>query len=223
MNANGGHRHAGDRDRTGNSEDEFMIAYVKGTLEIIETDAAVVDVHGVGYRVFTPISEKLIRIGIGGDIQLYTYMSVREDAQVLYGFLETEALELFKQLISVNGVGPKLGLQILSAVSAQDLILAIVRDDKKALTKVPGIGAKTAARIVLDLKDKVQASAGASEADSGFSPAVAPAAGGPAQEAVMALTSLGYTQTEAERAVSKVAQDGMSVEEILRQSLKQLY
>ncbi len=200
-----------------------MIAYVKGTLEIIETDAAVVDVHGVGYRVFTPINEKLIRIGIGGPIQLYTYMSVREDAQVLYGFLETESLELFKQLISVTGVGPKLGLQILSAVSAQDLVLAIARDDKKALTKVPGIGAKTAARIVLDLKDKVHAAPGGSDDGSAFVPSVVSAANGPAQEAVMALTSLGYTQSEAERAVSKVAQEGMSVEDILRQSLKQLY
>lgn len=200
-----------------------MIAYVKGTLEIIETDAAVVDVHGVGYRVFTPINEKLIRIGIGGPIQLYTYMSVREDAQVLYGFLETESLELFKQLISVTGVGPKLGLQILSAVSAQDLVLAIARDDKKALTKVPGIGAKTAARIVLDLKDKVHAAPGGSDDGSSFVPAAVSAANGPAQEAVMALTSLGYTQSEAERAVSKVAKEGMSVEDILRQSLKQLY
>ena len=200
-----------------------MIAYVKGTLEIIETDAAVVDVHGVGYRVFTPINEKLIRIGIGGSIQLYTYMSVREDAQVLYGFLETESLDLFKQLISVTGVGPKLGLQILSAVSAQDLVLAIARDDKKALTKVPGIGAKTAARIVLDLKDKVHAAPGGSDDGSAFTPAAVSAANGPAQEAVMALTSLGYTQSEAERAVSKVAREGMSVEDILRQSLKQLY
>lgn len=199
-----------------------MIAYVKGTLEIIETDAAVVDVHGVGYRVFTPINEKLIRIGIGGDIQLYTYMSVREDAQVLYGFLETETLELFKLLISVTGVGPKLGLQILSAVSAKDLTLAIIRDDKKALTKVPGIGAKTAARIVLDLKDKVHAAPGGDvEADL---PIAAPAMqNGPAQEAMMALTALGYSQSEAERAVSKVAAEGMSVEEILRQSLKQFY
>lgn len=199
-----------------------MIAYVKGELESIETESVVIDVNGVGFRVFTPVSEALMRIGVGSDIKLHTYMNVREDAMVLFGFLDKETLELFKLLISVNGVGPKSALQILSSISSTDLVLAIARDDKKALTQVNGIGAKTAARIILDLKDKVHGDFTGKEDTTGPS-VMAVQAQGPATEAVMALAALGYSSSEAEKAVRAVAKDGMSVEEIIRQCLKILY
>lgn len=200
-----------------------MIAYVKGELESIETESVVIDVNGMGFRVFTPINEALLRVGVGSQIKLHTYMNVREDAMVLFGFLDKESLELFRLLISVNGVGPKSGLQILSSISVNDLILAIARDDKKALTQVNGIGAKTAARIILDLKDKIKVDTfSMPETDTGASVSVM-TDNSAATEAIMALVSLGYSQSEADKAVRGVAQDGMSTEMILKQALKLLY
>ena len=103
-----------------------MIAYVKGTLEELEQDAALIDVGGLGYRVYTPVSEELIRRGIGSEVRLYTYLTVREDAMVLYGFLEKSTLSLFEQLISVTGVGPRSALMILSTLSPQQVISAVI-------------------------------------------------------------------------------------------------
>lgn len=200
-----------------------MIAYVKGELESIETESVVIDVNGMGFRVFTPINEALLRVGVGSQIKLHTYMNVREDAMVLFGFLDKESLELFKLLISVNGVGPKSGLQILSSISVNDLILAIARDDKKALTQVNGIGAKTAARIILDLKDKIKVDTfSMPETDTAVGVSVM-SDNSAATEAIMALVSLGYSQSEADKAVRGVVQDGMSTEMILKQALKLLY
>lgn len=202
-----------------------MIAYVKGTLEIIETDACVVDVNGFGMRVFTPITEKLIRTGIGGEVKLYTYMSVREDAMLLYGFMDTESLELFKKLIMVTGVGPKLALTILSSISAKDLIVAIMTEDKKALTGVSGIGAKTAARILLDMKDKLP-SMDLTELPASAGTDAAVTIGGNSsekQEAIEALISLGFTKAESEKAVGKVYEQGLSSERLISLALKQLY
>ncbi len=197
-----------------------MIAYVKGILAAIEESSVVVEQQGIGFRVYTPIQEELLRIGVGQEVQLHTYMNVREDAMILYGFLHTESLQLFKQLINVNGVGPKYALAILTAMSADQVILAIASEDKKALTKVPGIGAKTAGRIILDLKDKISFSGNAQPA--GEDGEGVPAAGEPAQEAIAALIALGYAQAEAASAVSKVYQPDLTLEEIIKRSLKQL-
>lgn len=201
-----------------------MIAYVKGTLEELEQDAALIDVGGLGYRVYTPISEELIRHGIGSEVRLYTYLNVREDAMVLYGFLEKSTLSLFEQLISVTGVGPRSALMILSTLSPQQVISAVISDDKKTLSSVSGIGAKTASRIILDLKDKV-GKIGITSEDSGFAVPQAAVQAGPYQEAVEALVSLGFSQSEASRAVSRVtASSGdLSLEDIIRASLKILY
>ena len=199
-----------------------MIAYVKGTLEVIGEDYAILDVGGVGFQVFTPINEDLLRVGIGNEVKLHTYMNVREDAMILYGFMDTDSLKMFEMLIGVTGVGPRSALGMLSSMDVTQLSLAIARDDKKALTKIPGIGAKTAARIVLDLKDKVSfAASNTPEVSMDLTPQAAHT--GPAAEAVMALVSLGYSESEAKRAVSKVASSDMTVEEILRRSLKELY
>lgn len=203
-----------------------MIAFVYGELADIESNSVVVDCAGVGYRVFTPIDPRLLSVGVGSDIKLYTYLSIREDAMDLYGFMDKDSLEMFKKLISVSGVGPRIALQILSNMDTSRLTMAILSEDKKTLTSVPGVGPKMAARIVLDLKDKVSASALSGGADN-MEPAhiqAAAAAQGPAQEAVQALEALGYTRQEAEHAVGKVeGSDTLTVEEIIRCSLNQLY
>ena len=143
---------------------------------------------------------------------------------ILFGFLQPEALSLFKQLINVNGVGPKYALAILTAMSVDQVILAIASEDKKALTKVSGIGPKTAGRIILDLKDKVSFTPGGDGAGIPVPGEIAEeSAVGAAAEAVMALLALGYGQSEATATVKKVAQPDMSVEEIIKQSLKQLF
>ena len=202
-----------------------MIAYVKGILDELEQDAALIDVGGVGYRVYTPVSEELIRRGIGSEVRLYTYLNVREDAMVLYGFLDKNTLALFEQLIGVTGVGPRSALMILSTLSPEQVVGAVISDDKKTLSSVSGIGPKTASRIILDLKDKVGRIGISSEDMPVPAAALTDGRGGPAQDAVQALMSLGYSQTEASRAVSKVmAMSGdLSIEEIIRACLKLLY
>ncbi len=203
-----------------------MIAFVYGELSDIETNSVVVDCAGVGYRVFTPINPRLLSVGVGSDIKLYTYLSIREDAMDLYGFMDKESLEMFKKLISVSGVGPRIALQILTNMDTTRLTMAILSEDKKTLTGVPGVGPKMAARITLDLKDKVSMSGLSGGADQA-SPAAsltAASAEGPAREAVQALEALGYTRQEAENAVGKVeGSDQLTVEEIIRRSLSQLY
>mgnify|MGYP002869778690 CR=1 FL=1 len=173
---------------------------------------------------FTPVNEALIRKGVGSEIKLFTYMAVREDAMILYGFLDQGALALFKQLIGVNGVGPRSALTILTALSEAQVVSAILTEDKKTLQSVPGVGAKTAGRIILDLKDKV---AGMSAPLDGMEQiaAAVETAQGPAKEAVMALTALGYNSQEAARAVNAVTtgRNDLSVEDIIRGCLKLLY
>ncbi len=201
-----------------------MIAYVKGELAAIEETSVIVENQGMGFRIYTPIREDLLRLGVGSQIKLHTYMNVREDAMILFGFLQPEALSLFKQLINVNGVGPKYALAILTAMSVDQVIMAIASEDKKALTKVAGIGPKTAGRIILDLKDKVSFTSSSGESDLPVAgTAMETGAAGAGAEAVMALMALGYGQSEAAGAVSKVAQPDMTVEEIIKLSLKQLF
>lgn len=198
-----------------------MIAFVKGTLDSVEEASVLVDCSGVGYRVFTPINEELLRVGVGNPVKFYTYLSVREDAQTLFGFLQRSTLDLFKQLINVNGVGPKFALGILSYLTEEEAVFAIASEDVKALSKVPGIGAKTAARIILDLKDKVSVGGGSPKEFAGT--VVTARDNSVTSETVMALTALGYSQSEALAAVSKIITPEMTTEEALRLSLKQLF
>ncbi len=199
-----------------------MIAYVKGELAAIEESSVIIDNGGIGIRVFTPIREKLVRLGLSSQIQLFTYLNVREDAMLLYGFLTQEELELFKKLINVNGVGPKNAMAILSDLTVEQIVLAIAAEDKKTLNKVSGIGPKTAARIILDLKDKVSVLSKAEGSVSMAGAAASSGESGPAAEAVLALLALGYSQSEAAAAVRKVYQEGMAVEAVIRQSLQEL-
>jgi Holliday junction DNA helicase RuvA len=196
-----------------------MIAFVQGKLEAVEENSVLVEAGGLGYRIYTPIGEDLMRVGIGSSVRFYTYMNVREDAIILYGFLQKETLDLFRLLINVNGVGPKLALSMMSSMTVDQVCLAIAAEDAKSLSKVPGIGPKAAARIILDLKDKIRGYAETETAVAGTAnPSYTQTSS--ATEAVMALVSLGYSQSEAASAVSRVAKPEMTTEEIMKQSLK---
>lgn len=199
-----------------------MYAYIKGKLIEKEEDSIVVEVGGIGYNIKMPAEAASCLTGIGSEIKIYTYTSVREDAVWLYGFLTKDELQLFRQLISVSGIGPKGAQAVLSAIPARDLRLAIYTGDVKRIAKAPGIGAKTAQRIVLDLKDKIaledtiSVSGGAELSDN-------PAYGENRKEALEALVALGYSQSDAVKVIDSVPDaDGMDVEQLLKAALKQL-
>lgn len=193
-----------------------MYAFIKGKLEYTSKDFVVVDAHGVGYRIFTNL-KSIESIGaVGSEVKLYTYLQVRDDALTLYGFYSREELDFFQLLISVNGVGPKAALSLLSVHTVSELSLAIVSGDHKVLMEAPGIGVKTAQRVVLELKDKVMKQDITATDDiktAGFS------SDSVISEAVSALTALGYGQQEAAKMVSTVYNEGMTVEEVLKRAL----
>lgn len=203
-----------------------MIAFLRGEVADITEGSVVLDVNGVGYEVFVPGQLISMLDGIGQDLKLYTYMQVREDAVVLFGFLTKDDLQMFKMLIGVNGVGPKAGLGILSALGADDLRFAILADDAKRISKAPGIGAKTAQKIILELKDKLDLEDAFEKklASDKLSPEVSAAAGSQmVQDAVQALVALGYGSTEALKVVRSVKPtDDMDVEDILKEALKRM-
>ena len=206
-----------------------MISYIKGALGAVEDDVIVVETGGIGLAVHVPLSLLEELPALGEEVTVYTYFQVREDAMTLYGFLHRQDREMFKQLIGVNGIGPKGALGILSVMRPDDLPIAIVSGDAKAISKAPGIGAKTAQRLILDLKDKVDleevmmSSFGGGKENSSDAGASAAGMAASAKEAVAALTALGYTGMEASKAVKKVEiTENMSVEDILKASLKHL-
>ena len=179
---------------------------------------AVIDVNGVGFAVSTSMTT-LESIKNGEKVKLYTYLSVREDALELFGFYSEEELRVFKLLISISGVGPKVALAILSVTTPSSLALAIATEDLKTLTNAPGVGKKLAGRIVLELKDKMlKESANLSAGDL---PISVPTGDGKESEAVEALMVLGYSRPEALKAIGG-APAGSSVEDIIRYALKNL-
>ena len=193
-----------------------MIAQVHGRLLRKGPQEAVVDVGGVGYRVTIPLST-FYRIGEpGNEVTLLTHTHVREDALALFGFLTAAEQALFERLIAVSGVGPKLAVSILSGIEAPDLVAALRASDVVRLTRIPGVGKKTAERLVLELKDKVQGLAATEE------PApVAAAAGRAKEDLVSALLHLGYSRPEAERAVDRALKEGEGrFEDLLRRTLR---
>lgn len=200
-----------------------MIAYVQGEIVELYEDNVVLDVGGIGYNI--KISARVAQSlpGIGAAVKLHTYTLVREDAFQLYGFLTRDDLALFKKCITVNGIGPKGGLALLSAMDADSLRYAILSGDVKAIAKAPGIGSKTAERLILDLKDKVSfddAMIYREIADT----AAAPAAEGVIREAVEALVALGYGQTESLKAVGQVPDaENMDSSALLKAALKKLF
>ena len=199
-----------------------MYSYIKGLLTEIEQGQIVVEAGGVGYGICIPASVLQELPAIGTEIRVYTHFSVREDGQTLYGFLYKEDREMFRSLITVSGIGPKGALSILGIMQPDDLRMAIACGDVKSISKAPGIGKKTAERVILDLRDKMTAAASGMPVNIPAAQDTAAARSqGPVAEAIEALTMLGFSRMEAGRAVGMInLTDGMSTEEVIRQALK---
>ena len=197
-----------------------MFYYVNGTVAEIEAGLAVIDCSGVGYACATT-NYTLSQLKKGERAKLYTYLNVREDAMEMFGFASQSELRSFKMLIGVSGVGPKAALSILSSTTPQQLSMAVVMGDEKALTAAPGIGKKIAQRIILELKDKLIKEQGGFEAGSGAAVAM-PAQNNKAGEAAAALAVLGDGSQEIAAALKGIDMDALPLEEIIRQSLKKM-
>ncbi|MGI6007815.1 MAG: Holliday junction branch migration protein RuvA [Ruminococcus sp.] len=201
-----------------------MIVYVKGKTVGIGKDYAVVENGGIGYRIFMPGS-MLEYLHTGMEVKIHTYYHVREDAVQLFGFLTEEDLNLFRLLIGVNGIGPKAALGILSALSSEEIQFAVLSEDVKVLAKAPGIGKKTAQKLILELKDKLDLEDIFEQKKAGAARNETPREQGSLfmDEAVQALTALGYSNTDALRSVRQVEDaENMDTEQILKAALKKL-
>ena len=202
-----------------------MISYIRGTLAEKNEDSAVVEAHGVGYQIFVPVPVLSELPPLGESVKIYTYFSVREDGMSLFGFLSRQDLARFKQLIGINGIGPKSALGILSALRPDVLRMAVASGDAKTISRAPGVGPKTAQRIILDLKDKIRPEdvlAGGLE-ESLAVPEEISGVGQAGKEAVEALTALGYSAAEAAGAVKKVKiTEEMTAEDVLKGALRHL-
>lgn len=204
-----------------------MIAFVNGIVEDYSEEAVILDVNGIGYEIKISGDTAAALPSIGERMKLYTYTYVREDAFCLYGFLTKDDLEIFKKLITVSGIGPKGGLAVLSVMSADDLRFAILAGDAKMIATAPGIGKKTAERVILDLRDKIsmedtmihrQMTEHAAQNDTFTEDNRI------RTEAVEALTALGYSAQEALQAVKKVTvTEEMDVEAVLKAALKNMF
>lgn len=202
-----------------------MIAFVRGAIEEISEDNVVIDTGSIGYNIKISTNTAGRLPGIGKEVKLFTYTCVREDAFLLYGFLSRDDLEIFKKLITVNGIGPKGGLSILSVMSADDLRFAIMAGDAKTISKAPGIGVKTAGRVILDLKDKISMEDTLIQKERNeYGEEVLPMQTSARNEAVEALVALGYSSTDALRAIKKASvSEDADVESILKQALKNMF
>lgn len=198
-----------------------MLAFVKGKLDTVTGDYIIVENQGNGYEILVPGSVIQAMPQVGNEVKIYTYLYVREDVLQLYGFLTKDQLDMFKLLITVNGIGPKGALGILTVMDVDALRLAILSDDAKSIAKSPGIGAKTAGKLILELKDKCHLEDILDSGGDRTSPLAETADSGARNDAIQALVALGYSASEAAAAVRKVkASEDMSVEDILKQSLK---
>ena len=196
-----------------------MIAYIKGNLEAKNLDNVVIDVGGIGYKIFMSINS-IERIGeIGTMVKVHTYMRVREDDISLYGFCTNEELRMFEQLIGVSGVGAKSALTILSNISPSSFALAIISGDVNTLKSLPGIGAKSAQRMILELKDKMKTQ---DAIETEIMPIKTVVANDKARDAIEALQVLGYARKDIDLAISNIDTKDLSVEEIIKQGLKYL-
>jgi len=193
-----------------------MIGYVRGTVSHILTDHCLIDVQGIGYRVFiaTATRQKLV---VGKVSSLFTHMYVREDAILLYGFYTQDEYDLFLLLTSINGIGPKVAMGILSAIDPNQFRIAISTKSITTLTKLPGIGKKTAERMLLELKDKI----GVITDEESMEEGIMPATGDIVDEAVLALLTLGYNQHEIMPIVKKIGKDAQSVEILIKLALRE--
>ncbi len=196
-----------------------MYAYIKGRLVAKKTDRIVIEAGGIGYNVFYPQGRIMMLPAPGSEVQIYTYTSVREDALQLYGFASEDELELYKQLLAVSGIGPKVALSLISTLTPSEIRVAILSGDVKTLCKAPGFGKKNAERLIVDLKGKISAEDAIgfipqAEEEDGLEDAVM-------AETVQAVTALGYPAKEARVAVMKAAKDGTAdTESMLKAALR---
>jgi Holliday junction DNA helicase RuvA len=199
-----------------------MITFLNGKLVSALPTQAVVDVAGVGYEVFIPLSSYDKLPAVGGPIRILTHLAVREDAHVLYGFMTTAERDLFRLLVNnVTGIGPKLALAVLSGMSVDNFKAAVVNSDVASLSKISGLGKKTAERIVLELKDKLGVAAAWEAASAVHAPSPEQEQ---ANEAVLALIALGYKQVEAHKTVREIQERGeaKAAEDLVRLALKRM-
>ncbi|UCB56210.1 MAG: Holliday junction branch migration protein RuvA [Thiotrichales bacterium] len=198
-----------------------MIGRIQGKLLSKQPPQLLVDVHGVGYEMEAPMSTFYQLPTVGDDVVLHTHMVVREDAQLLYAFASIGERQLFRDLIRINGVGPKLGLTILSGISARDFAQAVQLGDAAALTGLPGVGKKTAERLIVELRDKLgDEVAPLTDDATAAASVVAGQQHSPVSDAVSALTALGYKAQEASRMVRAVDAAGLETEAIIKAALQ---
>lgn len=199
-----------------------MYAYIKGSLEIKSLGYVVVETNGVGYKIF--MSETAIdKLGeLGEIVKIYTYLKVKEDEMSLYGFITNEELRMFELLISVSGIGAKSAISILSNITPSSFALAVITDDVATIKALPGIGAKTAQRLILELKDKVKASEDTTKSDLEEMLSKKESNMEVISEAISALQVLGYSKKEIEGALAKFDKDGLTVEDIIKKALSNL-
>ncbi len=193
-----------------------MISFVSGIIEYVDEETVTIDNNGIGLSVFMP-KDELASLGQGEEIKVFTFLDVKENDMNLFGFLNRDKLDIFKKLIGVSGVGPKGALAIISTLEGDSLYVAIATGDDKAISKAPGIGAKTAQKIVIDLKDKIDLEQIIGDFDDSNIVNVASTV---VDDAILALVALGYSNTEAKKAVSKVKiTEDMNDEDVLRNAL----
>lgn len=199
-----------------------MISYIKGSLEYTAEGVIIVETGGVGYRIFVSPMTASTLPSLHSQVKIYTYMNVKEDNISLFGFNQMEDLSLFNKLLTVSGIGPKGALSLLGAMSSSQIIMAIITDDVATLSKAPGVGKKTAQRLVLDLKDKFKNEEFVQSITQDTSNEADLTAAGDKAEAIEALLALGYTRSEAIKAVTSVCKDGMDTQALLKASLKKM-
>jgi len=192
-----------------------MLNYISGTIEYVQSDAIIVDANGIGYEILVN-NRFLSKIGSVGDkIKVYVYLAVKEDGAFLFGFIDRAERNMFLRLITISGIGPKLAISILGGISSEELSRCIANGDTKALSSIKGIGKKTAERIILELRDKIE-----EEIVTGVAASREFVSSGIKEEAESALISLGFSAKEAKNLVGKVDITGLTVEEIVMKSLR---
>lgn len=197
-----------------------MISFIRGELVAFEKDKVVVDVGGVGFGIYMPGQSMGALPQTGSEVKIHTYLNVREDAMQLFGFLTRDDLEVFRMVIGVSGIGPKGGLSILSQLSSDDLRFAVMAGDVKAICASPGIGKKTAEKLIIELKDKLSIEDVLTRTQEGEGQVVSAQINDIHSEAIQALVALGYGSTESAKAVKKVDPKLETVEEVLKAALK---
>ena len=194
-----------------------MFSYIKGTLEIKTLNYIVIDVNGVGFKIFMAESAIQRLDETGKNIKIFTHMQVKEDDISLYGFITNEELRMFELLISVSGVGAKSAINMLSSITPSKFALAVISNDVKTLTKIPGIGPKSAQRIILELKDKLKTEDSITKDDIEIKNSIIE--DNKLEEAIQALKVLGYTRQEIENVIHKIDITNLVVEDIIRKAL----